>query len=90
MILRRIFIGKLTGFYVDIGAHHPKRFSNTYIFYQRGWRGINIDAKPGTKEVFNKLRPRDINLEVPISELVAFCSPVPDSLIDNKDEMRSG
>ncbi len=30
------------GFYVDVGAHHPERFSNTLIFYNRGWRGINI------------------------------------------------
>ncbi len=30
MILRRIFEGQETGFYVDVGAHHPKRFSNTY------------------------------------------------------------
>jgi hypothetical protein len=32
MILHRIFYGKKNGFYVDIGAHHPKRFSNTYFF----------------------------------------------------------
>ena len=29
MILNRIFEGKREGFYVDIGAHHPSRFSNT-------------------------------------------------------------
>ena len=68
LILRRIFGKKPVGFYVDVGAHHPKRFSNTYIFYQQGWCGINIDALPGTKELFDKQRPRDINLEIPISE----------------------
>jgi hypothetical protein len=26
MILRRVFEGKESGFYVDIGAHHPFRF----------------------------------------------------------------
>ena len=35
MILRRIFERKKTGFYIDIGAHHPKRFSNTYYFYKK-------------------------------------------------------
>lgn len=70
MILQRLFEWKAVGFYVDIGAHHPKRFSNTYIFYQRGWRGINIDALPGTMKVFNKHRPRDINLEIPIGERI--------------------
>ncbi len=63
-ILARIFEGKETGFYVDVGAHHPKRFSNTYLFYRKGWRGINIDAMPGSMRLFNKMRPRDINLEL--------------------------
>lgn len=65
-ILRRIFEQKPHGFYVDVGAHHPMRFSNTYLFYRRGWRGINIDAMPGSMVTFNKKRPRDINLEVGI------------------------
>jgi len=51
------------GFYVDVGAHHPVRFSNTYLFYRRGWRGINIDAQPGSMRLFRKHRPRDINIE---------------------------
>ena len=70
LILHRIFKSKPVGFYVDVGAHHPKRFSNTYIFYSRGWRGINIDALPGSMKVFNKYRPHDINLEIPVSERV--------------------
>jgi FkbM family methyltransferase len=70
LILQRLFIKKPVGFYVDIGAHHPMRFSNTQIFYTRGWRGINIDARPGSMEVFNKQRPRDINLEIAVSDTV--------------------
>jgi len=62
-ILCRIFEQQSVGFYIDVGAHHPKRFSNTYFFYKRGWRGINIDAMPGSMKNFEKLRPRDINLE---------------------------
>jgi FkbM family methyltransferase len=65
-ILRRIFEGQAIGFYVDVGAHHPKRFSNTYLFYKRGWRGINIDAMPGSMKIFDSTRPRDINLEMGI------------------------
>jgi FkbM family methyltransferase len=56
------------GFFVDVGAHHPFRFSNTYLFYRRGWRGINIDPKPGTKKFFDTVRPGDINLETGIAE----------------------
>jgi FkbM family methyltransferase len=68
LILNRIFENKRNGFYVDVGAHHPMRFSNTYIFYKRGWTGINIDAMPGSMSLFNKIRPADKNLEFPISD----------------------
>jgi len=67
MILRRIFDGRNDGFYVDVGAHHPQRFSNTYYFYLRGWRGINIDATPGSMNQFNKIRPHDVNVEAAIA-----------------------
>ena len=66
-ILRRVFAGQPTGFYVDIGAHHPKRFSNTYSFYLLGWRGINVDPAPGGMRLFNKLRPRDVNVEAAVA-----------------------
>lgn len=66
MILRKIFYKKEKGFYVDIGAYHPKKASNTYYFYKKGWSGINIDAMPGSMKLFNRLRKRDINLEIPI------------------------
>lgn len=67
LILRRLFEDQSHGFYVDIGAHHPKLFSNTYFFYRRGWRGINIDAAPGSMKPFNVFRSRDINIESAIS-----------------------
>ena len=68
MILRRMFEKQQKGFYVDVGAHHPKRFSNTYFFYKKGWNGINIDAMPGSMKPFYKFRPRDINIEKPVSD----------------------
>lgn len=68
MILRRIFENKHKGFYVDVGAHHPKRFSNTYFFYKQGWYGMNIDAMPGSMDLFNRQRPRDINIEKAVSD----------------------
>jgi FkbM family methyltransferase len=67
MILRRLFEGQKSGFYIDVGAHHPFRFSNTCFFYKLGWRGINIDAMPDSMKIFDKFRPRDINIESPVS-----------------------
>lgn len=68
MVLRRIFEGTRSGFYVDVGAHHPKRFSNTFFLYQLGWSGINIDAMPGSMRLFERVRPRDINLELGVAQ----------------------
>lgn len=63
IILARMLPGVVNGFYIDVGAHHPFRFSNTYLFYLRGWKGINIDASPGSMALFDRYRPRDINIE---------------------------
>lgn len=68
MILDLIFRGKKTGTYVDVGANNPIIQSNTNYLYQKGWSGINIDALPGSMKSFKKLRRRDVNLEIPISD----------------------
>lgn len=68
IILARYFGNRADGFFVDIGAHHATRFSNTFALYRRGWRGINIDATPGSMESFRTLRPDDTNLEIAISD----------------------
>jgi FkbM family methyltransferase len=68
IILARMLSNVQSGFYVDVGAHHPFRFSNTYLFYLRGWRGINIDASPGSMALFDRYRPRDINIEALVGE----------------------
>lgn len=54
-------------FYVDVGCYHPKRISNTFYFYNRGWSGINIDINPKSIEKFEKERKRDINLHMGIA-----------------------
>lgn len=68
LVLLALFAGRPSGFYVDVGAHHPRKYSNTFAFYTRGWRGINIDAQPGSMQAFAAARPRDINLERAISD----------------------
>jgi hypothetical protein len=68
MILKNLLQNKSNGFFVDIGAFHPVDISNTYYFYKKGWRGINVDATPGSMEIFRLVRPGDINLEIGIDE----------------------
>jgi FkbM family methyltransferase len=54
--------------YLDIGAHHPDYLSNTYLFYQQGSRGINIEPDPTLFKAFPKQRSRDMNLNIGISD----------------------
>jgi len=63
LILKTIFQNKNKGFYVDIGAFHPKELSNTYFFYKKGWKGINVEPISKTLKLFHKYRKKDINLE---------------------------
>lgn len=68
LILNRIFERKNRGFYVDVGAHHPIRFSNTYLFYKKGWRGINIEPNPVNIKLFQRYRPNDINIQAAVGK----------------------
>jgi len=56
------------GFWVDIGAYDPTRFSNTRMFSERGWRGINVDAMAEAIDLFNTTRKKDINVNVGIGQ----------------------
>jgi FkbM family methyltransferase len=68
IVLARLLGAVASGFYVDVGAHHATRFSNTYALYRKGWRGLNIDATPGSMDSFMRIRPGDINVEAAVSD----------------------
>ncbi len=59
-------LDKKQGFYVDVGAYHPKRFSNTYYFYQQKWHGINIDGSEEAIALLKRYRKRDISVQAVI------------------------
>lgn len=61
LILARMleFERDVAPFYVDVGANHPKRYSNTYAFYRQGWNGIAIEPDPVLAFQFAQRRPRD-------------------------------
>ena len=63
-----IFKTKKNGFYLDIGAQHPISNNNTYLLFNKGWRGINIDLDKKNIDLFNIVRPNDINLNYAISD----------------------
>jgi len=53
---------KRTGFYVDVGCHHPTRLNNCHLLYSNGWRGVNIDINKISIDFFNFVRKKDINI----------------------------
>lgn len=57
------------GVYVDVGAQHPVMHSVTRAFYERGWRGMNIDPVPQWCELLRSDRPEDVNLQVAIGSV---------------------
>jgi FkbM family methyltransferase len=59
LALLSIFSNQLEGTYIDVGAHHPSRFSVTRHLYQSGWSGLNVEANQKLIEEFRTRRERD-------------------------------
>jgi FkbM family methyltransferase len=60
--------GVKTGIYIDIGANHPINFSNTWLFYQKGWRGVTVEPLGKLWLKHQELRPNDISIQSLISD----------------------
>ncbi len=60
-------MGILRPTYLDLGAHHPVRFSNTYLFYLRGSRGVCVEADPQLAKAIKRRRTRDVCLNVAVA-----------------------
>ena len=56
------------GFYIDVGACDPDRDSVTRAFYDRGWRGINVEPHDAYHRRLLAARPRDLNLRVAVGD----------------------
>jgi len=67
LIIDRMFSKINSGVYIDIGCNHPIKFNNTYLLHKRGWSGINIDLDKKSINEFNKLRPKDYNIQAVVS-----------------------
>jgi len=68
VILARVFNNVTHGFYVDIGSFHPSEDSVTKHFYDKGWRGINVEPVSSLHQIFVSERPRDININCAVSD----------------------
>ena len=61
------FKNKKSGFYVDVGCYHPVHRNNTYLLHKKNWNGINIDTSQFSIDLFNFMRPHDLNYNCAIS-----------------------
>lgn len=50
------------GLYIDVGANHPFKASNTYLLYLSGWHGLVVEPIKSHCEQHRSTRPRDICL----------------------------
>lgn len=55
------------GAYVDIGAFDPELHSVTKLFYDAGWRGVNVEPVPTFFERFVECRSQDTNVRGAVS-----------------------
>ena len=69
LLLHKLFLGRQSGFYVDVGCCHPSDYSNTYILYMLGWRGVVIDADPTFLGGYKTVRPNDIVVHSGVGEI---------------------
>jgi FkbM family methyltransferase len=68
VMLARLFANQAEGFYIDVGAWHPEIHSVTKHFYDRGWRGVNVEPIRRNWQGFADARARDVNLNVALSD----------------------
>lgn len=63
------FFKSYIGRYVDVGCFHPIKYNNTFLLYQNGWSGINIDLNKMSIDLFNASRKKDINIQACLSNV---------------------
>lgn len=54
--------------YIDVGANHPIKFNNTYLFYRNGGKGIIVEPNPMLCQKSEALRTRDEHLNIGLGE----------------------
>ena len=61
LLINYLYKSKFNGVYIDVGCNHPIVGNNTFLLYQKGWSGINIDLDSHNIKMFNYFRPKDYN-----------------------------
>ena len=67
LLLNYLYKDKFSGVYIDVGCNHPIDGNNTFLLYQKGWSGINVDLDSHVIKMFNYFRPKDYNANIAVS-----------------------
>ena len=67
LFVEKYFRKKPLGFYIDVGCHNPIYLNNTFLLHKKKWKGINIDTSQFSIDLFNYMRPNDLNYNCAIS-----------------------
>ena len=62
------FKDRKNGFYVDVGCYHPIHRNNTHLLHMQNWSGVNIDTSQFSIDLFNFMRPKDLNYNCATSD----------------------
>ena len=62
------FEGKPAGTFLDIGAYHPTKLSNTRALFERGFKGVYVEPSPSLHQAF-----LDEIKDDPLMQLVTEC-----------------
>ena len=68
IVILNYFKDRKNGFYVDVGCYHPIHRNNTHLLHMQNWSGVNIDTSQFSIDLFNFMRPRDLNYNCAISD----------------------
>ncbi|WP_082761447.1 FkbM family methyltransferase [Burkholderia savannae] len=68
VMLWRALGGIESGFYIDIGAHHPVIDSVSKAFYERGWRGIHVEPTAHYADLLSRDRPDEVIVRAALSD----------------------
>ena len=85
---KQFFSEQQSGRYLDIGASHPYRISNTFLLYKLGWCGITVEPIAYLASLHRQWRPRDKIMEAAIgtsSGSLNFFEMIP-SVLSTLDE----
>ncbi len=72
LLIEKYFPKDFKGKYLEIGAYHPTRLSNTYRFYKKGWSGKVVEPNINIESYFKKVRPKDIYIKAGVGNKKGF------------------